>query len=196
MLKAFAFAVPFLFLAASCTYDNGDTHNALYGNDTTNSSGLSCNVDVQSGIDTDRMIDIDAGQGAGLFIEYASGGHYHLRTACDTARSNSSCHWDVIIDPQAGSTITNATGENLSAADSLTTYPSPTDRTQLTSYHFVTETTTEIDGMTFDIDPGSAITVDAVLDDECAPQFMFWVGDGALHPGASSNPLTVTPDTP
>ncbi len=196
MLKAFAFAVPFLFLAASCTYDNGDAHNVLYGGETSNSIGLSCNVNVQSGIDADRMIDIDAGQGAGLFIEYASGGHYHLRTACDTARSNSSCHWDIIIVPQSGSTISNATGENLSGPDGLSTYPSPTDRTQLTSYHFVTETTNEIDGMTFDIDPGSSITLDAVLDDECAPQFLFWVGDGALHTGAASNPLTVTPDTP
>lgn len=196
MLKAFAFAVPFLFLAASCTYDNGDAHRVLYDNGYSNSNGLSCNADVQSTIDTDRMIDIDAGQGAGLFIEYATGGHYHLRTACDTARSNTSCHWDIIIDPQAGKTISNATLENPSGADNLSTYPSPSDNSVLSSYHFVTETTNELDGMTFDIDPGSAITVDAVLDDQCAPQFLFWIGDGALHTGAPSNPLTVTPSDP
>jgi len=57
----------------------------------------------------------------------------------------------------------------------------------------VTETTNELDGMTFDMDPGSAITLDAVLDDQCAPEFLFWIGDGALHTGAPSNPLTLTP---
>ncbi len=197
MLKAFAFALPLLFLAASCTYDNGDSNEVLYGRGSVTSlNGLACAADVQSNIDTDRMIDVDAGQGAGLFLEYASGGHYHLRVACDTARSNTSCHWDIIIDPEAGKTISNATGENLSAADSLTTFPSPTDNTALTSYHLVTETTTEVDGMTFDVDPGAAVTVDAYLDGTCAPQFMFWVGDGALHQGASSNPLTVTPTSP
>ena len=193
MLKAVAFAVPFLFLAASCTYDNGDSHRVLFDNGSSNARGLSCNADVQSTIDTDRMIDIDAGQGAGLFIEYATGGHYHLRTACDTARSNTSCHWDIIIDPQAGKTISNATLENPNGADSLSTYPSPSDSSVLSSYRFVTETTNELDGMTFDMDPGSAITLDAVLDDQCAPEFLFWIGDGALHTGAPSNPLTLTP---
>jgi len=195
MLKSFAFALPLLLLAASCTYDNGDTHNALYDNGSSNNGSLVCNSVSQSNIDTDRMIDIDAGQGAGVFIEYASGGHYHLRTACDTARSNSACHWDIIIDPQTGKTISNAAGEGLTGPDTLTPYPSPTDSTALTSYHLVTETTTEVDGMTFDIDPGAAITVDAYLDNACAPEFMFWVGDGALHQGSASNPLTVTPSS-
>src|SRR5450755_3910601 len=188
MRRAFALGLPFAFLVAACTYDNGDTHRALYDN------GLpaSCSTPIDSTIDTDAQIDIDAGLGAGVFIEYASGGHYHLRTSCDTTRSNSTCHWDVIITPEVGKTITNVAGENLEGNDSVHVYAQAVvPPGQTASYQLTTQTSTEIDGVTFDIEPGSAVTVDAFLDDTCALPFFFWVGDGALHQGSPSNPLTL-----
>jgi hypothetical protein len=193
MRRALLLGIPFAFLVAGCTYDNGDTHNALYNG---TSSQTTCGTATQSAIDTDAQIDIDAGQGAGIFIEYQSGGHYHVRTSCDTTLSNSPCHWDVIVDPQSGTTISNVAGENLEGSDSVHTYPPPLNEPNASpSYQLTTETTTEIDGFTFDIDPGASITVDALLDGACAVPFFFWIGDGALHQGSPSNPLTLVPSS-
>jgi hypothetical protein len=190
MRRAFALGIPFAFLVAACTYDNGDAHRALYDN----TQPANCSTPTQSTIDTDALIDIDAGVGIGVFIVYASGGHYHLRTSCDTTTSHLSCHWDVILTPEVGKTITNVAPENLTGSDSVQVYaPSLTPAGQSPSYQLLAETSTEIDGVTFDIEPGSAVTVDAFLDDTCALPFFFWVGDGALHQGSPSNPLTVTP---
>ena len=196
MRKAFALGIPFVFLAVACTYDNGDAHHVLYNNP----PPVSCSTPTQSTIDTDQALDIDAGNGAGVFIEYASGGHYHLRTSCDTlrsdsTRSNSSCNWDVIITPQDGTTISNVVGENLTDGDSVHVYSDATQPTAPISYQLTAFTSTEIDGVTFDIDPGAAISVDAFLDDTCALPFFFWVGGGALHQGSPSNPLQLTPSS-
>lgn len=187
MRRAFVLGIPLAFLAAACSYDNGDARRVLY-NDTLPAS---CNTPVESAIDTDQQIAIDAGVGAGVFIEYASGGHYHVRTSCDTTRSQLSCNWDVIISPEAGLTISNVAGENLTGADGV--YPYRGDASG--SYELTVQTSTEVDGVTFDVEPGAAVTVDAFLDGTCALPFFFWVGDGALHQGSPSNPLTVRPSS-
>jgi len=165
MRRTFALGIPLAFLAVACTYDNGDTHHVLYGNPLP----ANCSTPTQSTIDTDAQIAVDAGLGAGVFVEYSSGGHYHLRTACDTTRSNSTCQWDVIITPQEGKTISNVVPEDLEASDSVHPYPAPANQ---------------------------PVTVDAFLDNTCALPFFFWVGDGALHQGSPSNPLTLTPSLP
>jgi hypothetical protein len=190
MRRAFVLGVPFAFLVAGCTYDNGDSQR-VFGND----SQTVCGSATQSTIDTDAQIVADAGVGAGLFIEYAAGGHYHVSTTCDTATNSShaSCNWDVIVTPEAGKTITNVADQNLEGGDDV--HPFPPDSFQLNAV-----TTTETDGFTFDTDPGTAVSVDALLDGACANQYFFWVGateDGgsALHQGSPSNPLTLVPSS-
>jgi hypothetical protein len=190
MRKAFALGIPLAYLAVACTYDNGDAHRILYDS----TLPASCETPSQSTIDTNAQLVVDAGVGAGVFIEYASGGHYHLRTSCDTARSNTSCHWDVIITPEGNATITNPASENLSGSDSFHEYPEPNGPANAAlSYQLTAVTTTELDGVTFDIDPGAAISVDAFLDGTCALPFFFWRGDHAVHEGSPSNPLQLTP---
>jgi hypothetical protein len=181
MRRAFVLGIPLAFLAAACTYDNGDPQRVLYSN----SSTTVCGNATQATIDTGAQIDVDAGLGAGIFIEYASGGHYTVRVSCDTTRSNSTCQWDVIVTPQTGA-ISNVVGQGLEGDDTVHPF-SPN------SYQLNAHTSTEIDGFTFDTDPGAAISVDALLDGVCAVPYFFWVGDGALHQGSPSNPLTLVP---
>ncbi len=220
-LRAFVLGIPFAFLAAACTYDNGDANRVLYGNQTGADGGpqasyYSCGTPTQAAIDTDQQIDVDAGQGAGVFIEYATGGHYHVRVSCDTTRSNLACQWQVTVTPaadqvtpdagqatpdagqatpdagqatpDAGQAIMNVVGEGLEGNDSVTSVAP--NGYQLNAY-----TTTEIDGFTFDTAPGAAVTVAANLDGACATPYYFWVGDGALHQGSPSDPITLTPSS-
>jgi hypothetical protein len=183
-LRAFVLGIPFAFLVGACTYDNGDAHQALYENSTV--PYTTCGTPTQGTIDTDEQLDPDAGQGAGVFIEYATGGHYHVRVSCDTPLTGLSCSWLVTVTPAGGAAITNLTGEGLEGNDSVATLPP--NSAQLNAF-----TTTELDGFTFDTDPGTAITVEADLDGACDPRYFFWIGNGGLHQGSPSDPITLIP---
>jgi hypothetical protein len=182
MRRALALSIPLLFLPAACTYDNGDAQH--FAVDPVNSD-LQCGTQAQSTIDTDATIVIDAGKGAGVYVEYGSGGHWRVRTSCDTK-----CPWDIIVTPDAGHALSNVVPEDLEPADRLYPYDDGAG-----SYNLVATTASDIDGFTFDSDPGAAIQLDTLLGGSCseAEPFVFWEGDGALHPGAPSNPLTLVP---
>jgi hypothetical protein len=189
MRRALALSIPLLLLSAACTYDNGDVRHLVI--DPAGSTDVACSTEAQSTIDTNRTIDnIDAGQGAGVYIEYAAGGHWHVRTSCDSDKQNIGCNWDVLVYPAVGHALSNFVPEDLEADDTLAPYPNSQDTFELNAH-----TTTDIDGFTFDGDPGVATTVDAFLDGTCALPYFFWVGDDALHPGSPSNPLTLTPSS-
>jgi hypothetical protein len=187
MRRVLALSIPLLLLSAACTYDNGDVQHLVIE---PGSTDVACHTDVQSTIDTGRTIDIDAGQGAGVYIEYAAGGHWHIRTSCDSDKQNTGCNWDVLVYAPVGHALSNFVPEDLEADDSLGPYDNSPGTFELNAH-----TTTDLDGFTFDGDPGVAVTVDAFLDNTCALPYFFWVGDGALHPGSPSNPLTLTPSS-
>jgi hypothetical protein len=180
--------VALLLLASACSYDNGHVRRVHPSGGAFDSS-CSSSTPAQSTIDVGRSLeDIDAGQGAGVFVKYSEGGHWQLTTSCDTLISNSNCAWDVIVTPEDGSSIENVVASDLEPDDSLGLYAGD----QL-SYHLVASTGNDLDGFTFDSDPGKAVMVDVLLGDTCALPYVFWIGDGALHPGAPTNPLILIP---
>jgi hypothetical protein len=61
------------------------------------------------------------------------------------------------------------------------------------SYQLLASTSSDIDGFSFDSTPGAAVMVDAYLGNTCALPYFFWIGDGALHSGAPTNPLVLVP---
>jgi hypothetical protein len=173
-----------LGFSTACTYDNGDANQVLY------SSSPNCGGVAESHIDTDVAIQVDPGVGAGAFIEYASGGHFHLTTSCDTTTNGSTCFWDILLTLD-GASITNVVTESLEPGDSFAS----TDAAN-TTYHFLATTDVDLDGATFDTtSPGSALKFDALLDGNCAQRYMFWSGDGAIHNGPTSA-VWLTPTTP
>jgi hypothetical protein len=188
MRRALALSVPLLLLSA-CTYDNGEAHRIVF-----DPGPVECGTQTQSTIDTDATLQIDPGTGAGVYVEYAAGGHWHIRTTCDTGTDNSnpSCAWDVLVFPQDGHSLSNVTGEDLEPDDSLGTYaPSPE------GYELLATTGSDVDGFTFDSDPGAGIKLDTLLGGTCTDsvRLVFWEGNGALHPGEPSNPLVLLPSS-
>jgi hypothetical protein len=197
MRRALFLSIPLLVLSTACTYDNGNARRIPdpappggAGNGGGGSGSGNCGPEepVQTYIDVDAQIEIMPGEGAGVFVEYAKGGHWVLRTTCDTLKNNVPCAWDIIITPEDGRSITNAKAQDLEATDSLGTYPKFPR-----SYQLVAETGGDVDGFTFDTEPQTAISVDVFLDDACALPYVFWVGDGAVHTGAPSNPIVLIP---
>ena len=188
MHRALLLGIPLAFLASACTYDNGDARR--YTDPSPANSPTSCGPSVESTIDSDGQIEVQAGEGAGVFIEYTTGGHWQLRTTCDTLKNNVSCKWDIIVTPQDGETLSNVLPTDLESTDDVRPFPDDTR-----SYQLVAETSGDTDGFSFDSAPGAAISVDTLLDDRCALPFFFWIGDGALHKGSPSNPVVLIPSS-
>jgi hypothetical protein len=136
-------------------------------------------------IDTDQLLDVDPGVGAGAFIEYESGGTYHVTTSCDVELGGS-CYWDIVVTPLADAALLSVSPVNLEAEDSVTLGSGNQMR-------LVAKTGKDFDGFSFQTDPGAAIELDALLDNGAGNRYLFWVGDGALHSGAPTNPIDLVP---
>jgi hypothetical protein len=170
----------------ACGYGNGHDHDRYYDDDV--DGGFSCgDVIEEATIDADELLDVDAGVGAGTFVEYEGGGSYHVTTSCD-ADSGSDCLWDIVVQPLTGPIISAAPtdledDDNLSfgAGEQLRLYAS---------------TGLDFDGFTVQTEPGAGLSVDVLLDNACGNRYLFWVGDGALHSGAPSNPIELIPSAP
>ena len=188
MLRVLFFGlIPLTLFSAACTYDNGDARRVL---DEEPSTCPGNPIDpIQTAIDTDAQIETQPGRGAGVYVEYTTGGHWLLRTTCDTETNSAPCAWDVIVTPEDGRSISKVAPQGLEAStDSVGIYPD-----YPRSYQLVAETGPDVDGITFDTEPGTAIAVDSFLDGACALPYIFWVGDGAAHTGAPSNPIVLIP---
>lgn len=141
-------------------------------------------------IDTDQTMTADPGQGVGVFIEYATGGHWHVWWTCDTNKTQQSCDFDVTATAKAGN-ITNADGSQLEGGAMTTPNPS-TVEAKIT-------TTTQVHGMRFDTNPGAIITVKASLGGLTDGTFLFFVQDGKVNGGFTgkvTNPLQLQGKVP
>lgn len=185
MRRAPFLVLPLALFSAACTYDNGDAHRIL--TDETSCDG-SPSDPIQTAIDTDARIETQPGHGAGVYVEYTAGGHWLLRTTCDIEKNDTPCAWDIIVTPEDGRSISNVAPHDLESSDSIGKYPE-----YPASYQLLAQTSTDEDGFSFDTEPGTAIAVDSFLDGACSLPYLFWVGDGAVHSGAPSNPLVLIP---
>jgi hypothetical protein len=171
-------------LCAACGYG----HHRGHAYDDAGGSYTPPAADIEeSTIDTDQLLDVEAGKGAGAFFEYEAGGTYHVTTSCDVDNGGP-CSWDIVVFPLDDAPLKTFAPYELEADDSL----SFGFGNQL---RFVARTERDFDGFDFQTDPGAAIQVDALLDGAAGNRYLFWVGDGALHSGAPSNPVNLVPSS-
>lgn len=169
-------------LVVACGYGDHTHHSDGYYDDGSSPPAPSSVIE-QATIDVNQTLDVDAGAGAGVFIEYEEGGTYRVTTSCDTGQGN--CYWDVIVSPLDGAELKSAAPADLESDDSISLGD---NQLRLVAY-----TGKDFDGFTLQTEPGAAIELDALLDNENANRYFFWVGDGALHNGAPSNPIDLVP---
>lgn len=182
--SSLALALVVVPLLSACGY--GDSRRDGYYDDDYGDPGPQPPGTVeQATIDVDQLLDVEPGEGAGAFIEYETGGIYHVTTTCDVA-SGVDCLWDIVVTPLDGAPVLSASTFDLEKDDTLTF--GEVNRLRLLAY-----TGDDFDGFSFQTEPGAAVEVDALLDDGAANKFLFWVGDGAVHNGAPSNPVDLVP---
>jgi hypothetical protein len=138
-------------------------------------------------IDTGATLSSKGGDGVGVFVQYASGGHWTLTTACDTNTSGQPCGFDLFVAGIDASTIlSNPTGTTLEAGDVIEVLPDG-------SIHLQTVTSTGLDGITLDTTAGATLDLVMYLDGLPQPQFIYWIGDKVLHTGAPTDPINLAP---
>lgn len=140
-------------------------------------------------IDSDfALSSIHPGEEVGLFVEYQSGGTWHLFVTCDTKVSEYDCHWDVFTGVTAGRFHDPPREDGLEAADGLYWDGYGAWMTAVTS--------SGPDGFYMETSPGATVAVEAYLDGEDAHPLLFWIREGAVEPGAPTNPIKFKPTDP
>lgn len=169
------------FLGAGCAFDAG-----LDSSDVVIESSPDLAI---LPIDPDAVMSLSPGDGAGFFVEYASGGHWDVFTTCDTSTSGASCNFDAVISADPDVALSGVEGTNLGSGDSVLLQSDG-------SVRLVTDTSFGTNGLHFDAEPGATIEFDVLLDGEPQPRFVYAVSDGALLEGVPSNPVDFSPASP
>lgn len=146
-------------------------------------------------VDPNQTLMVKPGQGAGVFIEYQTGGHWSLSWTCDTSLTGLACDYVLDVSVASGA-IANLAGQTLEATDGVVqTGPQKVEAT--------TTTSTGLDSMTFDTTPGAVITVGATVNGQLyinsGQSFMFFVQNRQVNGGYQnpvSNPLMLEPSSP
>ncbi len=178
------------YVLGACGYGDGGSHAGHHyqGNETVDDAAYydTCGAPERAAIDAGRLLEATAGVGAGVFIEYEAGGTYRITTTCDAAAYGDDCPWDIVVTPLGGAAVESMSPIELEETDTLLFGDEQ-------SIRLLARTGADFDGFSFKTEPGASIRFDALLDDTCANRYMFWVGDGALHAGAPSNVLELSP---
>lgn len=143
---------------------------------------------VVATIDADQTLETQPGEGIGAFIEYAEGGRWHVYTACDTDVSGLPCYFNVIATLPAGATYTVQDEESLEGEDQVYEYAD--------GFELVTVTESDLDGVYVDASAGGVVRFEVWLDDAPDARFIYWIGGGAVHNGAPTNPIDLKPSVP
>lgn len=178
-----ALLVPLFALSAACTYSDPDRDDDYEPIPDPEDEIASATIDTGA-----TLADIEPGRGVGTFVEYASGGRWRVYTACDTELSGYGCTWDIVVSVATDSEIHDFEADRLEQSDYL-------DWDSARSVRLVTSTTYDFDGFFVTATEGAPLRVDVFLDDGPAPRYVYWVGDGALHRGAPTNPVDLVPSS-
>ncbi|MEN9579609.1 MAG: hypothetical protein RJA70_2618 [Pseudomonadota bacterium] len=137
-------------------------------------------------IDTGAGIEVEGGQGAGVFLQYSSGGEWELFTTCDTLLSGLLCEYDIVLSVPVGARLGSPRGLELERGDQVVEQRDGVLR-------LLWLTGDDFDRVTFETDEGETLRLDALIDGVPDPELIFWNGYDALQQAAPSNPLDLTP---
>ncbi len=146
-------------------------------------------------VDPNQTMNATPGDGVGVFIEYQTGGHWHVWWTCDTNKTGLSCAFD--------NTITVATGTLTNLASQLGAPPDSATQANPQQIEATTTTTSAVDGITFDtpFSPGQTpvITLNALMNGVADGTFLFFVQNGQInggYQGTLTDPLMLEPSKP
>lgn len=154
-------------------------------------------------IDPNATMNQTPGQGVGVFTQYTStsdsdpGGHWYVYWTCDTAVSSLPCDFTIGVSVTRGG-IASISSQGFAQTDQLAG-GGMDGAAQSTSFTANTTTTTQVQGVKFDTQPGAVITLSAALEGEYSGAFLFFVQDGQINGGYTgelTDPLDLQSTSP
>lgn len=171
---------------SGCYYENDDDTEYVYVDEGPPQNDRVYNEPIEPG----ETMTTTPGDGAGVFIEYLGDGQWHVFVACDTNESGYACAWDVLALAPTGVRISNIEGDQLEGSDQIYTLGGSG------SAGLASDTSYGLDGMYFQTDPGATVRFDVLIDGVRDARYIYWIDSEALHAGAPSNPIDLTPARP
>lgn len=138
-------------------------------------------------VDTNAKLKADPGDGVGVFVEYSSGGKWHVFWSCDTNQTNRTCDYQVRVRPTQNklTDVVDDTGNALATVGG-----------EISLRRVIGA---ENDGVRFAADPGSVVTLEVTLDGQSKDVLFFFVQNGKLNGGYEgnlTNPIKLQGKTP
>jgi hypothetical protein len=194
--------------AAGCFGDVSSSSSSgggfVYGDDGGSGGSSSGATSVQLAVvDTGQTLSAPAGQGVGVFIEYQTGGHWHLAWTCDTELTGRDCPFAIAVN-----VASSGTGPGVDGGADIGTIANVVDELMspgaawkmpvLSQLSVSSTTSTALDGIGFDTFPGATITLTVTLSGAENGSFFFFVQDGKVnggYKGTISDPLMLVPSS-
>lgn len=175
-------------LANGCYYDYDGRRGHHQGDPSLSACPVLVGPAPHLSIDTDEPFPSEPGSGVAVYIEYLSGGHWSVRTQCDTAITGEGCAFDVTAQVWSGST-SNVLGDGLESNDAAGSVCADTA-------FLATNTNGDNDGLFFDTTPGAPVRFTATLGNTRYPNLFYWRSEGVARVEAGGNPVDMTPTVP
>jgi hypothetical protein len=154
-----------------------------------------CDSGVTDGtVETDAILDLDPGYGAGATVEYSGDGAWRFAVACDSFLTGYGCRWQVLVSAIDG-TIDSFERESLEDYDVVQRYPTVPGSTEEDGVLLDAETDFGIDAFTLLATPGAGMRVEAAIGGYCGAPYLFWTDDGQVR-NSTTNPTDLFPSTP
>jgi hypothetical protein len=140
----------------------------------------------QVAIQPDQSLQAKPGDGVGIFVEYKSGGTWHVWTTCDTFTSKAVCNFDLFAGTAVATQLRSYATDTLEGPDEAKDLGNGT-------VELLAETDSDTDGLILETEPGAPLTLEPYLDGKSAEAFVYWVSDNVIHTGAPANPVEFVP---
>jgi hypothetical protein len=151
-------------------------------------------------VQTGKTLTAAPGGGVGVFVEYATGGHWTIWWTCDTKKTGSTCNFEINATTKDGdiTSIAGTDGTTLTPPDAGDFDGAPFDAGS-PAFPISGTTTNQVQGLTFDAKPGAIVEVTATLDGSNDGDIFYWVdGDKVKdgYKGQLTDPLDFQPTAP
>lgn len=149
-------------------------------------------------IDPGQVLELEPGTGVGVAVTYDGDGTWHVSTACDSLITGTRCEFDILVRTGGQEDLIVLDDAQLEERD---------DAFFLDPFalELLLQTGDDIDGVTLSASPGALLRltvwlydpiVDSRFDWTQDPRLISWVGHGAVHWGAPTNPVELEPTDP
>lgn len=140
-------------------------------------------------IQSDMVFEAKPGEGVGIFVEYQSGGKWHVFTTCDTFTSKQVCSFDIFAGGRTAEDLRAYATEETEGFDEVKDLGDGT-------VELLADTDSDTDGLVLELTAGSALNLEVYLDGQSAEKFVYWISDDTVHAGVPENPVQFVPVTP